>query len=214
VMALTMLRHTQGSGVPIAVRMTEQAGLGALIGGARESDPHLSELKAVGMLEATCDLEVLVHPEREARAKAIHGFYVRGERAKGKTVAENPSMVTWAELPERLRDSNRGQADDIPAKMAAIGMKIVSFDECSSPSVRFTEDEVERLAEREHRRWLVEHPSPPWTPGPVKDEARMTSPALLPWEDLDPEDREKDREAVRHIPEVLAHAGFALIRES
>jgi hypothetical protein len=123
-------------------------------------------------------------------------------------------MVTWDDLPETLRESNRCQADDIEAKMEAVGMRIVPLDERSSQPAKLTDDEIETLAEREHLRWMRERELQGWTYGPEKDVATKTSPDLVPWEDLDEEARDKDRQAVRDIPEFLARAGFMTIRDA
>jgi hypothetical protein len=214
VMALTVLRHTRSSGVPIAVRMTQETGFAALIEAESAESSSFSDLRAVGILDATCDIEVLLGGRRESIARAIHLAYVRNERARGRTPADNASMVTWDDLPETLRESNRCQADDIEAKMEAVGMRIVPLDERSSQPAKLTDDEIEILAEREHLRWMRERELQGWTYGPEKDVATKTSPDLVPWEDLDEEARHKDRQAVRDIPEFLARAGFMTIRDA
>jgi hypothetical protein len=60
VMALTVLRHTRGSGVPIVVRMTQRAGFAALIDAKTAVASSFSDLHAVGILDATCDVGVLL----------------------------------------------------------------------------------------------------------------------------------------------------------
>lgn len=211
VSSLALLRHTRGSGAPIAVRMTREAGFADLVDERGPGGAGFSDLHVVGILDATCDLEVLLGGDREVIARAIHYAYARHERAAGHTVADNPAMVQWRDLPETLRESNRCQADDIRVKLESIGRRIVPLDHrCSRPE-GFDDGEIERLARDEHVRWMRERESQQWTYGPAKDLSARKSPDLCPWEELTEEAREKDRQAVRSIPEVLARAGLMAV---
>jgi hypothetical protein len=49
------------------------------------------------------------------------------------------------------------------------------------------------------------------TDGP-KDPASLRHPLLVPWEELPESERDKDREPVREIPEMLARAGLRVYR--
>jgi hypothetical protein len=51
-----------------------------------------------------------------------------------------------------------------------------------------------------------------WKFGPVKDIQKKISPALIPWEELPDEEKEKDRNFVRKLPAFLADAGFQILR--
>ena len=67
----------------------------------------------------------------------------------------------------------------------------------------------------EHLRFCGERLLAGWryAPGP-KDPVHKTSPTLVPWEDISEVEREKDREQVRAIPQVLAEAGWTIARTS
>ena len=41
---------------------------------------------------------------------------------------------------------------------------------------------------------------------------RESSPLLVPWSELSEEERDKDRDAVRNLPEMLLRAGFVIDR--
>jgi hypothetical protein len=79
-----------------------------------------------------------------------------------------------------------------------------------------TEDEVNLLAPVGHDRWSADmktHLAWRRADGP-KDEARKRHPLIdVPFDEL-PEDKEKDRDKVRWIPEILARAGFKIARTS
>jgi hypothetical protein len=78
----------------------------------------------------------------------------------------------------------------------------------------FTSDEIEELAKMEHQRWCEEKTKAGWKYHEPRDDNRMFHPDLLPWDDprFTEEAKEKDRSAVKLIPELLARAGFQIFR--
>jgi len=80
------------------------------------------------------------------------------------------------------------------------------------PKISFTDAELEQMAELEHERWLAERKRLGWSLGSRDDEAR-THPSLVPWAELPEAEREKDREAVRAIPGLLASVGWAIVQD-
>jgi ppGpp synthetase/RelA/SpoT-type nucleotidyltranferase len=106
--------------------------------------------------------------------------------------------------------SSREQAHHMAAKLRRIGKQAVPAKQGVPRIVEFTDDEVETLARMEHGRFIVERMSQGWTPGPRNDEQRQR-PSLIAWEDLPSEEREKDRQAVRQIPALLAKLGYELV---
>lgn len=209
--ALSVRRLTGAARVPIAVRMSSDAGLASL---AVAAVGDFSDLRAVGVLDVTCSLEALLGGLNESVARAVHADYVRREREAGRTVAENPSLVAWEALPETLKESNRRQADDIRQKMRSARMRIVPLDDWAEEPDTFTLAEVERLAIAEHDRWVRERLDQGWRYAlGEKDTDRRTSPYLVPWGDLTDDIRELDRGAIRAIPALLAGAGLTMRRE-
>jgi RyR domain len=65
----------------------------------------------------------------------------------------------------------------------------------------------------EHRRWSGERLLRGWRPG-ARDDDRRLHPDLKPFEELDEDGWEKDRDAVRAVPGVLALAGWSIARGS
>jgi hypothetical protein len=145
-------------------------------------------------------------------ARAIHEEYVRNERAKGLTPETNPAMVSWEELPEDLKESNRAQAEHIRVKLEAIGCDIIITTDWEPSIFKFSQEEVELMAKMEHERFVKERLRAGWKIGPVKDIQKKISPTLIPWEELPDEEKEKDRMFVRRLPAFLADAGFQILR--
>ena len=72
-------------------------------------------------------------------------------------------------------------------------------------------ERMETLARQEHDRWMNDLVRDGWTySSGAKDPERKTHPLLVGWDDLDEPEREKDRDAIRAIPRMLARVGYAL----
>jgi len=214
VSALTLHRKTKEHKVPIVVRMSQNAGLATLIKEG-QSALDLSQIKVFGLLDETCSMEAILGGTHEILARAIHDDYVRHQRELGETPETNPSMVDWDSLPEDLKESNRHQAGHIEMKLKAINCGIQPLTDWESASFEFLPEEVEQLAEMEHRRWCEERRQQGWSyaPGP-KNIKKKTTPYLVPWEELSEEIKEYDRNMVRGLPSFLAQAGFQIYRKT
>ena len=111
------------------------------------------------------------------------------------------------------RASSLAQANDIPAKLRAIGCAIVPLDGKVSPFA-FTAEEVELLAAQEHERWNAERINAGWTLGPKKKPREKITPYLVEFGKLSKEVADYDRLFVRKIPKLLNDAGYKPIRIS
>ena len=204
------LVEATGRDCPVVFAVREQrSGPAALAGQAEEE-----RLRVFGVLDSALTPELLVGGTNEVLARATHEHYLAAERGRGVTAADNPSLRPWERLPESLRESNRRFAEGIAAKLQLAGCVAVPRPLVALNGVPFEFDpkQVEPLARLEHERWMEDLQRDNWTAGPEKDPERLTHPNLVPWDQLTEADRDKDREAVRAIPAVLARAGFEVVR--
>jgi hypothetical protein len=148
----------------------------------------------------------------EQLAKAIHETYLRHVMDRGDSPESNDAVRQWDRLPDYLKDSNREQAWDIGRKLTMVGLSAVPRGGGSDGGVTLSDDDVEKLAKVEHRRWMNERTAKGWRWGTVRDNHRKLDPDLVEWGDLSEESRDKDRSAVRAIPKHLATAGLRIIR--
>jgi hypothetical protein len=147
----------------------------------------------------------------EQLAHSIHEDYVAKGEARGETKEKNRSMVPWDQLPKDLRDANVAQAAGIGAKLEAINAVVVP-ESAEDSDFGFTPEEVEGLAEMEHKRWMNERIAQGWSYGPKRDNRRKIHPELVDWAALPESERQKDRDAVRAIPGILREAGYQILR--
>ena len=142
--ALTLHQRLRNLGVPIVVRMSEDAGLAALLRG--EDGDSFSMLKPFSLLEMTCTPELVTGGINEAIAIAMHEDYIENQEKEGKTPETNDSMVSWELLPDHLKKSNRHQADHIGVKLKSIGCALAPLTDWDAGVFEFTPDEFEKLS--------------------------------------------------------------------
>lgn len=194
---------------PVVVDLSTSAGLAGLL----QRPAGYEGLHAFDLFERTLRPELLLGGTYEILARAIHAEYVDEQRRQGATATTNPSVVPWDQLPDSLKESNRDQAAHIGVKLAVIGCGVAPLRDWDADRLTFTEAEIERLAELEHRRWVEQRLGDGWALGPKDIDARL-SPYLIPWGQLSDEVKEWDRRAIRGIPGFLARAGYQVVRES
>jgi hypothetical protein len=200
--ALHLRNRLPDSDLPIVARVASESGLGRLIA---------TDVATFPLVPRTCRLDLIEQGTTEIIAQAVHLDYVTHRIRDGETRETNPSMRPWDELSEEQRGFNRTLALDIGNKLHAVGYRVAPLTDWQAPLPTFTEDQIERLAELEHERWMTEHLRDEWRLGP-KDPEGKTHSALVPWAMLPREEREKDRQIVGSIPSILALVGFRVIR--
>ncbi|MBT8467155.1 MAG: Ryanodine receptor Ryr, partial [Deltaproteobacteria bacterium] len=158
------------------------------------------------------DRDVLFGESREALAEAIHEHY-RAKHGEDRE-ANDAALKPWNEVDEALRESNRRQADDIVRKLLRIGCDFRPVPAGTPTLIEFSPEEIELLAEIEHGRWVDEREAAGWTLGPRDPQSKAT-PYLVPWEaleDMPGNPKDRDRQAIVNIPQVMASAGFEIYR--
>lgn len=209
--ALALRARPELHGVPFAVAVNE-AGVG--LATILHDDPETTHgVYGFGVLGQALQVEPLLRGTNESLAQAKHEEYVRHQLARG--VAPGHGLtVPWEQLDEQWKDSNRAFADGIGAQLASAGCVLVPAPliDPFGPLFSFDPSELEALARSEHERWVEDKVRNGWRYGPERDEARKIHPLIVDWSQLPEEERDKDREPVREIPEMLAHAGFEIVR--
>jgi voltage-gated potassium channel Kch len=211
--ALALSHHVPRQNVPIIVRMNQDAGLATLLQDSQGEGKGANNLYAFGLLERTCQPDLVLGGTNEVLARSIHEQYLADQKKAGKTLKDNPALASWEKLPEEIKESNRRQADHIGLKLQTIGCDIAPLTEWNARSFSFTPEEVEKMARLEHERWVAERQSEGWTYGP-RDNVKKTNPNLVKWEELPEESRKFNRDVILGLPDALAHAGLQIYRFS
>jgi hypothetical protein len=194
--------------IQILAYLRERSGFGALL---KASPLHWNGrplIHVFGLKDESYSIETLLREEQDIIARELHDDF-------HKRHGEEP----WAELEEDLRDSNRQAADHIPIKLRAFGYRIVPIADWphhGDKRITSFDTEIPILAEMEHNRWCAERWLAGWQFGnPVDQKEKVEKKInrnLVPWEDLDKTEKEKDPEQIRAIPRALEKAGKAIIQ--
>jgi hypothetical protein len=199
--------------------------LGATIGRVEvPGAPDLSRTLlngAIGVVPLPCDrmtVRAFLRPGswprslaalREPMAADLHRRYVARQRTRKSS--DDPALQPWSALSPWLRRSNLAVVDDIPTKLAAVGLRLDDRAGTGTADelAHLLQGRIELLAELEHGRYTAERLLAGWTSG-VRDPARFLSPYLQPWTELSDDAKESDRETVRDLPPVLTAHGLGV----
>ena len=165
------------------------------------------------VMRETCTVENVMREGLDAVARAIHEDYVTRQTALGHSAESNRALTSWRTLPEVLRDANRHQADYLAVKLRVLG-----YDPPWNPppeELQLSDEQLELVAELEHRRWLAEKQLAGWryTSGP-KDASKRLAPTIVEWDALTEDEKEKDRDTARQLPRLVAIKLGERIRDS
>jgi hypothetical protein len=199
-----VVRVNRNNPLANALRPDRGEGLGPI-------DALYGDMIVFSEMDRLIDPAEAVDDRIEAIAAAIHAGYVRRRLELGEARGENEALVAWGNLAQKFRSGNVDQARDIEVKLRAVGLASARMTGDAVPFA-FTEEEIERLSELEHGRWMRERVAEGWRLGPVRDNENLIHPEIRPYHELSDEERDKDTQAVRLIPELLAIAGYRVVR--
>ena len=169
--------------------------------------------------------------QEEEMAKAIHEYYRRLCREKGWPVKYD---MDYTELPDDIKTDNLAAAARIPEVLSHAGLAVI-HDDYPDNSVRIyyktstsavvhedhyldkgidskiLEDNIELLAEAEHKGWMEQKLRNGWVYGAQRDDKRKIHDTLIPYKELREEDKERDRNAVRNYPGIVKIAGCKIV---
>jgi len=222
--ALTLHHQTAGKKVSFIVRMDHNTSVAKLIADEQAGLGRIPEIHPVNIFEITANSRLILAGEEEILARAIHENYCKKEYLKGFTKETNPLLVPWDTLGtltiknngiegQKYRVSNLKQANIIWTKLSLIGCDIGPILDWDAPTtVQFTPQEVETLAQLEHDRWMKEKVESGWCYGTVRDDTLKIHPSIVPYDQLSEPEKEKDRDTIKQIPEILSLIDFQVYR--
>ena len=175
-------------------------------------DSATDAVRPFGVLDTAAGADIAEHTGSQRLARAIHANELRRLRRESTTAeaSDNPVDAPWHRLPEHLRSDYVHRARAIPGALQALGVVAMS-DRGESHGLELDPDDVERLAVLEHQRWVAERRHQGWQYG-QRDDVRRRHPDLVAWDQVSETGRERAREAVRAMIDMLADEGYLLTR--
>jgi voltage-gated potassium channel Kch len=193
--------------IPVFVRLREDRELGNFAASLDGADALVERLTPFGDLHYLTRPALLLDQVQDSLARGVHAGYLE---TMGKSGLDSGARQPWAQLPERLKQSNRRAADHFEVMLREIGMRPVHGD---APPVAFSDAQIDQLARAEHARWCIERRLLGWSYGPRANDLTRQHPDLVSWDELTDASKNLNREFVRDIPTMATAAGMALRRE-
>lgn len=147
--------------------------------------------------EQTFTREGLISETLDKLARVVHNDY----RSKHEDI--DPSKTShrlWEMLPPDFKNQNREQADHILVKLRVLGFK----GEGNISSIVIPREKLELLSRMEHNRWWAFMALNGWVRGENRNDRIKKHTDLKPYDELDEEVKQSDRNAVLNIPYLLA----------
>ncbi|MBN2103746.1 hypothetical protein JW835_06875 [bacterium] len=156
------------------------------------------------------DLKFRTHAE--ILAPFVHACYRKLGR-KEKWLKQEMD-VDYENLSEDYKEDNRAAAERIHQVLDLIGLYVVPESypvrESEKEIKSLMEQNIELLAEAEHKGWMDQKRRNGWTPG-RRNDARKTHNCLIAYAQLSEADKEKDRNSVRKYVDILKAAKYKIV---
>jgi TrkA-N domain/RyR domain len=192
---------------PIFLRLAGGARLKELSAAIENFEGQPGRFQLFAGNDEVLGFDVLVKDELDSLARALHEQYRNTQFPPNHTASNLP----WSQLPEALKIANRRRADNIPFVLSRAGLELVPS---SSPDcIELDDREIERLAELEHRRWIIERELLGYSYGEVRSEFPPRHDLLTDWEELPEAVRQFNRDDARRLPSLLAHLNWEIRRQ-
>jgi RyR domain len=193
---------------PILVRQSNEDRLLSRFGHMSVGGRDLTQLVAIGGLVRVETIERILDRKGDEMAIVLHAHYLA--EAKNLGVAPTAATEAWDDLPENLRNANRSSVEHAPILFSAAGFRIIDSQEITS--VTFSDSEIELMAKVEHRRWMADRIERGWRFAPKRDDRLLLHPDLIPYEALSEAGKQKDRNAVQMLADIIKSHGFRIVR--
>lgn len=192
--------------VDVVVRTDADSGFGRHLGVATGGERAVGTIVPFPFLDRACTTDLIEGGVREQLARTIHEDFLRHAEPS------HPMRRPWDELSDLERESSRSAADGVVERLDEIGARLEPLRRWTGDHGALDDAAVELLAAAEHRRWCDERRAQGWVWGERRDDAARTNPLLLAWDELGEDARKRNRASTRALPELLARAGFEIVR--
>ena len=209
---LNAYKSLQYDSIPVIVKMDYNKKLETLLLTKEAGIGDSSGLYFFGVLNKTCKPELLFGGVHEIIARLLHEKYRNYISSQKLPPKSNPSILSWEDLSEDLKEANLREADHISEKLRMINCGIMDTPNKTKADFKFTKDEIELLMETEHERWCEEQRLKGWKFGPNKDIKKKTNPNMVDWKKLQEDIKELNRNLINEIPKILGELGFQIYR--
>jgi RyR domain-containing protein len=153
------------------------------------------------------------HDKAEALAPLIHERYLASLTAEQRAEqGGRPLARAWDESDTEITDPNVMAARRMPDVLAVAGYKLVEGDDGDDAVKAFPDDDVELMADAEHRGWEESKRLDGWSYWRSRNNKALRHPLLKPYESLPEADKNLDRDAIGQYPAHARFIGYRIVR--
>jgi len=194
----TNLRWT----VPIYMYETSQSEFSQQYARGDETEELDAYLLAYGAHQVTATRKRILDGALDRGAAIAHEHYKQGlGRREPMSMRELQAATRdWSDVLETYRAANRAASDSALCKAWDAGWRPAEKGEKGNTDPTVPPELLERMAMREHDRWVAERLMSGWrptAPGESRNNELMAHDKLAPWSELNAQDRANDEVQVR-----------------
>jgi hypothetical protein len=188
--------------IPIFMFESSQSEFSQQYAKGDETEALDAYLQAFGAHQLTATRKSIIDGALDQGAAIAHEHYNRGlsQREPMGMRELQAAMRDWSDVLETYRAANRAVADAALVKVWDAGWRPAAKGEKGETQPAIANDLIQRLAEREHDRWMAERLISGWrptAPGEPRNNDLMAHDKLAPWSALSDADKQNDIVQVR-----------------
>jgi hypothetical protein len=205
--SLALLEIVNLSNGPFFIRLEKNSGLFNLLENPISGHIEKERIIPFDMYEQTCSYDLVFGGLHELLAIKLRENYVNSLKSPQ---AEALQKIPWEAISETEKDANRAQANRICHLLNAHGYAVNPLRDWDAGKFLFNAEEVSQMAKMEHTLWCEWKRQDGWQFGAIRDNENKIHPDLVSWEDLPIDERNKNKDFVSKLPELLAELGFQI----
>ncbi len=193
--------------VPIYMRETSQSEFSQQYAKGDETEELDAYLQAFGAHQTTATRARIIQGWLDRGAALAHKYYVDGLGQRDAMSMRELQAATrdWGDVLETYRAANRAVADGAMTKLWDAGWRVANTGEKGDTSPTVPPDMTDKMARREHDRWMAERLMSGWRPtaeGEDRNNDLMAHNKIVGWDALNDGDRNNDAVQVRAALDV------------
>jgi len=201
---------------PIFMHETNQSEFSQQYARGDETEELDAYLQAFGAHQTVATRARIIDGDLDRGAAVAHEHYNKGLGKQDAVSMRDlqSAMKDWSDVLETYRAANRAAADSAMTKVWDAGWRPALKGEKGDTSPTIAPELMDKMAQREHDRWMAERLMAGWRPtavGEKRDNDLMAHDKLAPWEALNEQDKQNDVVQVRaglDVARMLCKQGF------
>ncbi|MGE0531057.1 MAG: NAD-binding protein [Hyphomonadaceae bacterium] len=193
--------------VPIYMRETSQSEFSQQYARGDETPELDAYLLAFGAHQVNSTRARVIDGALDQGAAIAHEYYNKGLGQRGAMSMRElqSAMKDWSDVLETYRAANRAVADAAMVKVWDIGFRAAAKGEKGETTITVPQELMEKMARREHDRWMAERLMSGWrptAPGEARNNDLMAHDKIVGWDQLNEAERNNDVVQVRAAMDV------------